>query len=66
MSSPLDKILKYMVGNSLVLQWLRLHTPSARDMGSVPCRGTKISSAAQSIQKRKGKKAKYGGMKPCM
>ena len=55
MSPPLDKILKCMVGTSLVLQWLRLHAPSARDMGSIPCRGTKISSAIQSIQKRKGK-----------
>ena len=28
-------------GTSLVVQWLRLHTPNARDPGSVPSQGTR-------------------------
>ena len=32
-------------GTSLVVQWLRLHVPNARSMGSIPGLGTKIPSA---------------------
>ena len=32
-------------GASLVVQWLRLHVPNARSMGSIPGWGTKIPSA---------------------
>ena len=38
-------------GTSLVVQWLRLHSSSIRDMGSIPVGGTKIWHAG-----RKGKK----------
>ena len=29
------------VGASLVVQWLRLHTPKARGPGLIPCQGTR-------------------------
>ena len=29
------------VGDSLVVQWLRLHAPNAGDPGSIPCQGTR-------------------------
>ena len=48
------------MGTSLAVQWLKLHTPSAGGMGSVPGRGTKILHAARSGQKKqKNKKNKY-------
>ena len=34
-------------GTSLVVQWLRLHAPSAGSLGSIPGWGTKISHATQ-------------------
>ena len=40
-------------GTSLVVQWLRLHTSTAGDMGSIPGRGTKIPHGAQGSQKKK-------------
>ena len=47
---------------SLAVQWLRLHTPTAGGMGSIPRphRGTKISHAGQcgKKKKKKGKKNK--------
>ena len=41
-------------GASLVVQWLRLHTPNAGGMGSIPGQGTRISHAAQHAKNRKG------------
>ena len=38
-------------GNSLAAQWLKLHTSTARVMGSIPRRGTKILSAVQCDRK---------------
>ena len=38
-------------GTSLAVQWLRLHAPNARGMGSIPGWGTKIPPAAQHGQK---------------
>ena len=45
-------------GTSLRVQWLRLHTCTAGDMGSIPGWGTKIPYAEQSDQKKKKKKLK--------
>ena len=41
--------------NSLVVLRLRLHAPSARDVGSIPGWGTKIPHATQHGQKVKKK-----------
>ena len=30
------------LGNSLVVQWLGLHSLTAKDVGSIPSQGTKI------------------------
>ena len=38
-------------GTSLVVQWLRLHAPSARGMGSIPGWGTKTLHATWHGQK---------------
>ena len=40
-------------GNSLVVQWLRLHISIAEDTRSIPGWGTKILHAAQRSQKAK-------------
>ena len=40
-------------GNSLVVQWLRLHASTAGGAGSIPGRGTKIPHAARYGQKKK-------------
>ena len=40
------------LGTSLAIHWLRLHSSSAGDMGSVPSQGSKIPCALQP-QKRK-------------
>ena len=34
-------------GNSMVVQWLRLHASNAEDMGLVPGQGTKILHVAE-------------------
>ena len=34
-------VLKFTVGTSLVVQWLRLHTPNAGGPGSIPGQGTR-------------------------
>ena len=39
--------------NSLAMQWLRLHTSTARGTGSIPVQGTKILHATQHGQKKK-------------
>ena len=41
------------IGNSLVVQWLGLHAPTARSPGSIPGEGTKIPQAMQSGPKKK-------------
>ena len=51
-----DNVLKYSSKNvcsgvSLVVQWLRLHTSSAGDSGSIPGQGTKIPDATHHSQK---------------
>ena len=37
---------------SLVVQWLRLHASKAGDVGSIPCRGSKIPHAMPWDQKK--------------
>ena len=44
---------KKNVGKSLVVQWLGVHTIIAKDPGSIPGHGTKISQALQGDQKKK-------------
>ena len=41
----IKKKKKKTLGNSLVVQWLRLHTFTAVGLGSIPGRGTKIPQA---------------------
>ena len=41
------------LGNSLVVRWLRLRASTARAMGSIPGRGTKIPHAAAWLKKKK-------------
>ena len=41
------------LGNSLAVQWLRLHVPDAGGMGLIPGRGTKIPHAMWCGQKKK-------------
>ena len=36
-------ILKLLLENSLVVQWLRLHTPNSESLGSIPLQGTRSS-----------------------
>ena len=38
--------LKYIGGTFLVAQWLRLHAPSAGDLGSIPGQGTRSNMHA--------------------
>ena len=45
-------IRKGQTGASLVVQWLRLCAPSARGMGLIAGRGTKIPHAAKCSQKK--------------
>ena len=44
------------IGMSLVVQWLRLHTPNAGGMGSITGWGTKVLHAPWLGQKKKKKK----------
>ena len=46
------------IGTYLVVQWLRLHASTARDVGSIPGWGTKIPHAMWCSQKVKKKKKK--------
>ena len=48
-------IQKEWMGNSLGIQWLRLHAPSAGGTGLIPDQGTKIPHAAQRGQKKRNK-----------
>ena len=41
------------IWNSLSVQWLGLHAPTAGGMGSIPGQGTKILQAVQHGQKNK-------------
>ena len=43
----------FLVGNSLVVQWLGLCASTAGDMGSIPGQATNVPHAAQCGQKRK-------------
>ena len=43
-------------GDSLVVQWLGLQAFTAKGMGSIPGRGTKILEAEQRSKKKKKKK----------
>ena len=47
---------KSKAGNSLAVQWLGLHAFTARALGSIPGRGTKIPQATRRSQKKKEKK----------
>ena len=38
----LEEIERLVLANSLVIQWLGLHTSTARGLGSIPGQGTKI------------------------
>ena len=38
-------ILKPLLENSLVVQWLTLHTPNSESLGSIPLQGTRSSKA---------------------
>ena len=42
-----------LLGTSLAVQWLRLHTSTSGVTGSIPGEGTKIPHAARHGQKRK-------------
>ena len=47
------KALKMRVlGNSLVVQWLRLHALMAEGLGSIPGQGTKIPQATWANKKK--------------
>ena len=46
---------KMLGGNSLVVQWLGLHTLTAEGPGLTPSQGTKIPQAVQCGQKKKKK-----------
>ena len=48
-----------ILGNSLRVHWLGLHTLTAKDCGSVPGQGTKITQAVWYNQKEKKKKLQY-------
>ena len=45
---------KERAGTSLAVQWLRLYTPNAQGMGSIPGWGTRVPHAAWCGQKREG------------
>ena len=47
------KTTTIIMGISLAVQLLRLHASAARDLGSIPCQGTKIPYAMQRGQKIK-------------
>ena len=39
----------------MVVQWLKLYTPSAGALGSIPCQATKILCAMRHNEKKKAK-----------
>ena len=41
---------RFRLGTSLVIQWLRLHAPSAEGLGSIPGQGTRSSMLQLKIQ----------------
>ena len=47
---------KMIPGNSLVVQWLGHYALTAKSLGSIPGRGTKIPQATWCSQKRKKKR----------
>ena len=48
----LARIWKQFLGNSLEIQWLRLHASPAGSMGLIPGQGSKIQHAAWQVQKK--------------
>ena len=50
--------MQQISGNSLAVQWLRLHAFTAKGMSSIPGQGTKILQAVQYGQKRNKEKMK--------
>ena len=54
---------KMWYGTSLVVQWLRLHTPNGGGTGSIPGWGTKIPHATQHAQKKPKKTKKQNKTK---
>ena len=42
---------KYVLGTSLAVQWLQLHTSNAQGIGLIPGQGTKTPHATQCGQK---------------
>ena len=54
--SNVNICLKVNGGNSLAVQWLKLHVSTAGGPGSIPGQGTNILQAAWCHQKKKGKK----------
>ena len=53
-----NEIKKAIPGNSLVVQWLGLHTLTAEGLGSIPGQGTKIPQAAQQKKKKEKERKK--------
>ena len=47
---------EWLLGNSLVVQWLGFHALSAKGPGSIPGRGSKIPQAMRCGQKKEKKK----------
>ena len=47
----IHKIKTVILGTSLVVQWLRFHTFTAGDLGSIPGQGTKIPCASGNSHK---------------
>ena len=50
----MGKLRKTRPGTSLVVQWLRLHTATAGDVGSIPGWVTKIPQNKQTNKEDKG------------
>ena len=48
-----EKIKENMEGTFLVVQWLRLHTSTAGDAGSIPGQEAKIPHAAHEAKRKK-------------
>ena len=54
-SKPTGKPLELIIGTSLVVQWLGLHTSNAGGVGLIPGHGTKIQHAVWCGQKKNDK-----------
>ena len=60
--STAKKKKKSGIGNSLAVQWLRLHTSSAGGAGLIPGQGTRIPHATRHSQKVRKKERKKSGV----